>query len=505
MTAGNFGKAYEAYQQAVYRDGKNPAFWCSIGVLYCNINQFHDSLDAYSRAIRINPYLSEVWFNLGALYESCNDQMNDAVDAYQRTLQLDQGNAVVQARLDEIRAHRTQGTPLTAPPPPRDISPSSQSWQYAAHTNGPPNGFAAEGAEQAEQNGVAGPAHQLHGGPPPPQHHPSHQPGPQYPSNGHANGHGPMPPQPCVNDLFFAKDLCTDKRTGTAPTAWTQPGGRQAVPIRRAEAHQLTSNARLSLKFAPITTAIIYTIVTPVLPYLSITSNLLLTMVILATSRPNICAARLSIPTDLLLPTSLVLLKWALPMLTILAPGRLRCSVAALLPSLDPLPSLRTLINATKIEKRRNGVGRPRMRRGGDSSRRNEGKYGRLLTPALPCRDRPLAAALHHLLPCAPRLHLVPLPPLNPLRIHPSKKRANDLQDFRTAAAARLLRERLFHHRQMRRGRLMRITMRESIRCYRLRIAVDRRQLLLLLRDRDRRVPRGMRRRRRKWEADRVA
>jgi len=51
MTNGNYGKAYEAYQQAVYRDGKNPAFWCSIGVLYYQITQYHDALDA-------------VWFSL---------------------------------------------------------------------------------------------------------------------------------------------------------------------------------------------------------------------------------------------------------------------------------------------------------------------------------------------------------------------------------------------------------------------------------------------------------
>ncbi|KWU45990.1 TPR-like protein, partial [Rhodotorula sp. JG-1b] len=118
MTTNNFGKAYEAYQQAVYRDGKNPAFWCSIGVLYYNINQYHDALDAYSRAIRIHPYLAEVWYNLGALYEACNDQMTDAIDAYQRTLQLDPSNSVVAQRLNEIRDHQTSGVPLSPPPPP---------------------------------------------------------------------------------------------------------------------------------------------------------------------------------------------------------------------------------------------------------------------------------------------------------------------------------------------------------------------------------------------------
>jgi len=39
---------YEAYQQAVYRDGRNLTFWCSIGVLYFQINQYHDALDDQS-------------------------------------------------------------------------------------------------------------------------------------------------------------------------------------------------------------------------------------------------------------------------------------------------------------------------------------------------------------------------------------------------------------------------------------------------------------------------
>src|SRR6059058_5675544 len=102
MSQQKFPKAYEAYQQAVYRDGRNPTFWCSIGVLYYQINQYRDALDAYSRAIRLNPFISEVWYDLGTLvrrdypahigcgittnegcqYESCNNQINDALDAY---------------------------------------------------------------------------------------------------------------------------------------------------------------------------------------------------------------------------------------------------------------------------------------------------------------------------------------------------------------------------------------------------------------------------------------
>jgi tetratricopeptide (TPR) repeat protein len=71
MQMQKYPKAYEAYQQAVYRDGRNPTFWCSIGVLYYQINQYRDALDAYSRAIRLNPWISEVWYDLGTLVSSC--------------------------------------------------------------------------------------------------------------------------------------------------------------------------------------------------------------------------------------------------------------------------------------------------------------------------------------------------------------------------------------------------------------------------------------------------
>ena len=76
MADQKYNKAYEAYQQAVYHDGRNPTFWCSIGVLYFQINQCRDTLDAYSGVIGINPYTSEVRFDLGSLYESRNNQIS---------------------------------------------------------------------------------------------------------------------------------------------------------------------------------------------------------------------------------------------------------------------------------------------------------------------------------------------------------------------------------------------------------------------------------------------
>lgn len=137
MSQQKYPKAYEAYQQAVYRDGRNPTFWCSIGVLYYQINQYRDALDAYSRAIRLNPYISEVWYDLGTLYESCNNQTADALDAYQRAFDLDPSNNHIKARLSLLR-NGGQSTGMTnqgAAPEPQDVHPQ----QYQAPgVNGPP-------------------------------------------------------------------------------------------------------------------------------------------------------------------------------------------------------------------------------------------------------------------------------------------------------------------------------------------------------------------------------
>ncbi|KAF9242359.1 TPR-like protein [Melanogaster broomeanus] len=134
MAGQKYNKAYEAYQQAVYRDGRNPTFWCSIGVLYFQINQFRDALDAYSRAIRINPYISEVWFDLGSLYESCNNQISDAIDAYARASELDPNNHVISQRLQLLKNAQATGGQLPAAPGPQDVHPTA----YASAVVPPP-------------------------------------------------------------------------------------------------------------------------------------------------------------------------------------------------------------------------------------------------------------------------------------------------------------------------------------------------------------------------------
>ncbi|TIB78590.1 TPR-like protein [Wallemia mellicola] len=135
MAGQKFNKAYEAYQQAVYRDGRNPTFWCSIGVLYYQINQYRDALDAYSRAIRLNPYISEVWFDLGSLYESCHNQISDAIDAYARAADLDPTNPHVKQRLQLLKNVQANGGSVPAAPVPQDVHPTAYAQPQAVSSS----------------------------------------------------------------------------------------------------------------------------------------------------------------------------------------------------------------------------------------------------------------------------------------------------------------------------------------------------------------------------------
>ncbi|KAG6831633.1 hypothetical protein H0H92_008710 [Tricholoma furcatifolium] len=183
MAGQKYNKAYEAYQQAVYRDGRNPTFWCSIGVLYFQINQFRDALDAYSRAIRINPYISEVWFDLGSLYESCNNQISDAIDAYARAAELDPNNPAITHRLQLLKTAQATGGQLPAAPGPQDVHPTA----YASAVvpphglSGPPLLLQASGHRPPFRPDSRGPPNEIslpppshsspgpfRGGPPPP-------------------------------------------------------------------------------------------------------------------------------------------------------------------------------------------------------------------------------------------------------------------------------------------------------------------------------------------------
>lgn len=218
MIRSDYTAAYDAFQQAVNRDSRNPIFWCSIGVLYYQISQYRDALDAYTRAIRLNPYISEVWYDLGTLYETCNNQLTDALDAYKQAARLDPENVHIRERLEALMQQLADNGAQTAvqsadgsqqpqigAPPPIMLQPTLQSTDQSnplnvrppattLYANGPLPQYAVAVPQQSAPTML----------PPPPQHQAQpmyHQPmiHPSQPSMitnvKSVNAMGPMIPQ----------------------------------------------------------------------------------------------------------------------------------------------------------------------------------------------------------------------------------------------------------------------------------------------------------------------
>ncbi|KAG0234472.1 hypothetical protein BGW41_001145 [Actinomortierella wolfii] len=264
MAQQKFNKAYEAYQQAVYRDSHNPTFWCSIGVLYFQINQYRDALDAYSKAIRINPNMSEVWYDLGTLYESCNNQISDAIDAYQRALDLDPDNPHIKQRLAFLRANNGA---QTVAPPPEDVNPNAYPQHGSMHgqrpfgqrntvaPQGPPTGMQGYAGRLQGPPATSGPVGGEHGQlgrelPPPGANGSGNMNGSGVPGDGRPMGGSPGPymneDRPVVPGLnghrpptpsnHLGPMMTNDRAQGPSPTT-SGPGQHPGRPAPRGRGH----------------------------------------------------------------------------------------------------------------------------------------------------------------------------------------------------------------------------------------------------------------------------
>jgi len=71
---------------------------------------------------------------LGSLYESCNNQISDVIDAYARASELDPSNHVISQRLQILKNAQATGDQLPAAPGPQDVNPTA----YASAVVPPP-------------------------------------------------------------------------------------------------------------------------------------------------------------------------------------------------------------------------------------------------------------------------------------------------------------------------------------------------------------------------------
>lgn len=95
----NFEEAFDKYKKCSNYHKHSPIFWNSLGILYCNINQFEDAKIAFQNAISNKSDVIEPWVNLGFLYEKMGDY-DSAKKIYETGLmQCPTNNKLLQDRI----------------------------------------------------------------------------------------------------------------------------------------------------------------------------------------------------------------------------------------------------------------------------------------------------------------------------------------------------------------------------------------------------------------------
>lgn len=109
MKQGNIEAAYNHFRFCIDYCNDNPYFWCGLGVVYYRNEQINDAVVAFQRALYLQSGIVEAWLNIGLIFE----QMEDIPHA-EKVYDTAQGNCPncpeIQARIMSIRQqHQHQG------------------------------------------------------------------------------------------------------------------------------------------------------------------------------------------------------------------------------------------------------------------------------------------------------------------------------------------------------------------------------------------------------------
>jgi tetratricopeptide (TPR) repeat protein len=85
---GQLRRAEERYAQAVELDPTNSTAYLRLGDVYQALNKYVDAAKAYRKALDISQENHEAHYKLGILYESRLQDLQKAIEHYQKYLQL---------------------------------------------------------------------------------------------------------------------------------------------------------------------------------------------------------------------------------------------------------------------------------------------------------------------------------------------------------------------------------------------------------------------------------
>jgi len=87
LKAKQYSKAYECLHKCITKEPKNSTFWCSLGILFAEMNQVKSAHECFTNALHFNPTNAENFFNMGCLYELCSQPI-DAIVMHEKAIEL---------------------------------------------------------------------------------------------------------------------------------------------------------------------------------------------------------------------------------------------------------------------------------------------------------------------------------------------------------------------------------------------------------------------------------
>lgn len=101
--------AYDLYNNCISYWSESPLFWCGLGVLYFKNDQMQDAVIAFQRALYLNSELVEAWANLGLIFELQEDKEN-SLKIYQSAIAKCSDSKLLRDRLQAVHSGRSKLT-----------------------------------------------------------------------------------------------------------------------------------------------------------------------------------------------------------------------------------------------------------------------------------------------------------------------------------------------------------------------------------------------------------
>jgi tetratricopeptide (TPR) repeat protein len=96
-------KALELLQEAAFKYPGEAAYWATLAIVYYKNGDYSDSFENIIKATSLNTFKSEIWYNLGILYEKCK-QPEEALIAYSKVQDLVPGDEDSLKRINIIQS-----------------------------------------------------------------------------------------------------------------------------------------------------------------------------------------------------------------------------------------------------------------------------------------------------------------------------------------------------------------------------------------------------------------